>query len=271
MDVSSGYSDGQVAQFDVLGIPISAVRPSQVLSLIRAWSGDQIGRYVCFRDVASLMACRDDPDLVAVNRTATLVCPDGMPLVWLGRAKGMDIARTSGPDMFDVICSNSYGLKHYFYGGKPGVAERLAEKCQQRYPGIQIVGTECPPFRDLTAQEMEETRQRIERSGAHVIWVGISSPKQDRWMRDNVGGLTQTLLGVGAAFDFHAGEVRRAPVWMRRSGLEWAHRLWSEPRRLWRRYLVLAPMFVFLTVRDGLWLRKSRERTKPISSAPRVL
>jgi len=257
--------------YRVLGIPISQVTLPRVLGHVQNWSRDSVGRYICFRDVASLMACRKDPALVAVNEDAALVCPDGVPLVWAARARGLEVERACGPDFFDFACANGRNLRHYLYGGKQGVAEDLAQLCRDRYPGIRIVGTECPPFRPLTAREDAAVVARIRASGADVVWVGLSSPKQDVWMRNHVDRLPQTLIGVGAAFDFHAGTVRRAPRWMRTSGLEWLHRFLSEPRRLWKRYLLLAPKFVFLMLYYREWGRTDGDRTKPINSEPKVL
>ncbi len=235
-------------RFDVLNIPVSATDPSRTLAAIEAWSKDDTGRFICVREVASLMACREDAELVQLHHDAALVVPDGMPLVWIGKWRDYDIERTCGPDLFDLVCKTSpkSGLKHYFYGGKEGVAEKLAQLCCDRYPGIEIVGYECPPFRALTEEEDAAVVERIKASGADVVWVGISSPKQDIWMRDHVSKLPQTFIGVGAAFDFHTGEVKRAPKWMQKSGLESIFRLLSEPKRLWRRYLVLVPKFIFL-------------------------
>lgn len=234
--------------YRVLGIPISATSPADTLRAIQTWAGDRQGRFICLREVASLMACRENPDLMNLHFDADLVLPDGMPLVWIGKWRGFDVQRTCGPDLFDLVCRTSAGtgLKHYFYGGKEGVAEQLARNCRSRYPGIRIAGFECPPFRPLTPEEDAAAVARIKASGADIVWVGVSSPKQDKWMRDHVAQLPQTLIGVGAAFDFHTGAVRRAPVWMQSCGLECLFRLCCEPRRLWRRYLILAPKFLLL-------------------------
>lgn len=233
--------------YDVLGIPVAVTTLDETTGLIVNWSRDAVGRFICVREVASLMACIDNPELVKLHHDAALVVPDGMPFVWIGKMKGLPVERTCGPDLFDRVCrmSPDVGLKHYFYGGKENVAETLANVCRDRYPGIQIVGWECPPFRPLTEEEERAAVARIIDSGADVVWVGISSPKQDIWMHKHYGSLSQTLIGVGAAFDFHSGAVKRAPRWMQRHGLEFLHRLYSEPRRLWRRYLVLAPAFVW--------------------------
>jgi N-acetylglucosaminyldiphosphoundecaprenol N-acetyl-beta-D-mannosaminyltransferase len=177
-----------------------------------------------------------------------MITPDGMPLVWLGRRVGHPVERTCGPDLMEKVLADTArtGLRHYLYGGKPGVAERLKARVEARFPGISIVGVETPPFEPLTADEFLAVAGRIRGTRADVVWIGISTPKQEFLMRDLARLVPATLIGVGAAFDFHSGAIRRAPRWMQKSGLEWLHRLISEPKRLWRRYLVLAPRFVWL-------------------------
>ena len=201
---------------------------------------------MCIRDVASLMAINGDPAIRDLHREAAMIAPDGAPIARIGKLRGLPVERTCGPDLIDLVCRRSVdsGLSHFFFGGKPGVAQKLAENFARKYPGIHISGYESPPFRELGEPEDPQVLERIANSGADVIWVGLSSPKQDVWMRDNYRHLPQTLIGVGAAFDFHTGAINRAPRWMREHGLEWAHRLLSEPKRLWHRYLVLAPRFV---------------------------
>ena len=243
------------SHFDVLGVRVAAVPMEEVAHRIEAWAKDDCGRFICMRDVASLMAIVDNRAIAGLHRDAAMVLPDGMPLVWIGKLGGLPVERVCGPDLMEEMMRRSAatGLRHYFYGGKAGVAEQLARHFRLRFPGVQIVGTAMPPFRDLTAQEQEDALAEIIASDADVVWIGISSPKQDVWMWENVHRLPQTLIGVGAAFDFHSGQVRRAPRWMQRYGLEWLFRLMSEPRRLWRRYLLVAPQFVWrlLTHRTG--------------------
>lgn len=233
--------------YDVLGVPISATNLGDASERIENWARDDVGRFVCIRDVASLMTIIDDPALAPIHAEASMITPDGMPLVVVGKLRGVAVERTCGPDLIDRVCARSpqSGIKHYFYGGKDGVAETLANSFAAKYPGLQVAGWETPPFRPLTAEESEALVERIQASGADVVWVGLSSPKQEVWMRDHYKRLPQTLIGVGAAFDFHSGAVQRAPVWMQKSGIEWIHRLMSEPGRLWKRYLVLAPKFVW--------------------------
>jgi N-acetylglucosaminyldiphosphoundecaprenol N-acetyl-beta-D-mannosaminyltransferase len=188
--------------------------------------------------------------------TAEVVAPDGVPLVWYGKLKGMRMQRVCGPDTMPAVLdrSRSEGTRHFFYGGAPGVAERLAAQMTQRYPGLNVAGVYCPPFRPLSVAEDSAVAAMIDASGADYVWVGLGSPKQDLWMQAMQPRLqASVLLGVGAAFDFHAGLKRRAPRWMQRCGLEWAHRLGAEPRRLARRYVTQAAWFARLLITDGVW------------------
>lgn len=246
----------------MLGVGVSIVDMPLALQTIEHWIAQRQPNYVCLRDVHGIMACRDDPVLLEIHRTAGLVAPDGMPLVWLGRLKGhRGIRRVCGPDLMPALCARSVvrGHRHFLYGGAPGVAERLATALRARFPGLQIVGVHTPPFRPLTADEDAQVVRTINESGADVVWVGLGSPKQEHWMAAHLGRLrAPVMLGVGAAFDFHAGTLRRAPVWMQRSGLEWLYRLAAEPRRLWRRYLLMAPRFVVLTGLQLLGVRPGR-------------
>ena len=249
-----GLRSARHERFDVLGVPVSATSLHQACKAIEDWAEDRQGRFVCVRDVHGVMRSLDDARLRDAHRDADMITPDGMPLVLLGKMHGKQISRTAGADLMESLLSRSpeSGLKHYFYGGHEGVAETLGTVFRRRFPGLNVVGAECPPFRAPTAKEKAQTIRNIIRSGADVVWVGVSTPKQDIWMQEHRDLLPATLIGVGAAFDFHTGRVARAPRWMRDHGLEWLHRLCSEPRRLWRRYLVLAPKFALLTLRDIL-------------------
>lgn len=240
----------------ILGVPVSLVGLDSAIATIVDWCTSRTPHFVCVRDVHGIMRAQEDPSLLALHDQAGLVTPDGMPLVWLARRRGhAEVSRACGADLVDELCrvSVKYGFRHYFYGGKPGVAERMAEVLKARFPGLQVVGTATPPFRAMTPDEDAAATAAITAADPHIIWVGLSTPTQEFWMRDHVGRIPgATLMGVGAAFDFHAGDVQRAPRWMQRSGLEWLHRLASEPRRLWRRYLVLAPRFVLRATREQL-------------------
>jgi N-acetylglucosaminyldiphosphoundecaprenol N-acetyl-beta-D-mannosaminyltransferase len=240
----------------ILGVPIHLVDMSRAVDHIVRFARDDRTHIVFVRDVASLMLAVDNAHLRTLHEDASLVVPDGAPLVLVGRLEGHGerIGRVTGADLVDAVCSASLktGQRHFFYGGKPGVAARMAAHLQKRHPGLSVAGTLTPPMREMDEdyrfddQAMAELGI-IDAAKPDFIWVGISSPKQEYWMHHAAALLGKGVcLGVGAAFDFHSGDVQRAPGWMRNHGLEWLHRLLSEPRRLWRRYLVLAPRFVFL-------------------------
>lgn len=258
-----------VEHMKVLGVPISLVNMTAAVSRLCTWSKFGPARTVFVRDVHGLMRALQDPVLLALHDRASMVVPDGMPLTGIGRLRGYgpeQIGRTPGPDLMAAVCERSVADRttHYFFGGKTGVAEILAGRLKRAYPGLQVVGTYSPPMRDIdghrpfTEEELAEL-EAIKRAKPDFIWIGLSSPKQEYWMMKAVTHLDHgVLLGVGAAFDFHAGVIKRAPALMRGYGLEWLHRLLSEPRRLWRRYLILAPLFVCKVVLEELsraWVR----------------
>lgn len=244
--------NGAPASYNVLGVPVSVVNMRSAIELLERWAADDTGRFVCVRDVASLVTIAEDPEISPLHREASMIVPDGMPLVYLGRRKGLTVERVCGPDLFEEMMrrSPSNGLRHFFFGGKDGVAEKLAETMRARFPGVMIVGCATPPFRALTPAEEQALHEEIRESRADIVWVGLSSPKQDVWMWRNFRHLSQTLIGVGAAFDFHSGEVRRAPRWMQKSGLEWAYRITQEPKRLSRRYLKYGTKFVWRILQE---------------------
>jgi N-acetylglucosaminyldiphosphoundecaprenol N-acetyl-beta-D-mannosaminyltransferase len=249
---------GALASQMILGVPISLVDLKTAVAAILRWTQNREANYVCERDVHGLMISLRDPAMMDIHRAAGMVAPDGMPVVWLTRWRSkLPVKRVCGADLVDALCNEgqSKGHRHYFYGGKPGVAEAMIGKLKAKYPGLVIAGSHTPPFRPLTAEEDAAAVEAINQSGAQIVWVGLNTPKQEYWMRDHVGRIGgATLIGIGAAFDFHSGAVTRAPVWMQKSGLEWLHRLLSEPRRLWRRYLVMAPVFVFKIIREEISL-----------------
>ncbi len=254
-------------QAEILGVPVSQIDMEAALGTVEGWISRRECNYACFTNVHAIMECQKDDRLLAIHRAAGLVAPDGMPLVLISRAMGFRrTRRVYGPDFTLALCerSSAAGYRHFFYGGAPGVPDRLAKNLARRFPGLQIAGAYSPPFRDLTAEEDEEVVRMINASGADVVWVGLGAPKQERWMAGHVGRLqAPVLLGVGAAFDFHAGTKPQAPRWMRKSGFEWLFRLLSEPRRLWHRYLVLSPQFVFLLMRQILSGKLRQQHATP--------
>jgi N-acetylglucosaminyldiphosphoundecaprenol N-acetyl-beta-D-mannosaminyltransferase len=233
----------------LLGIPLALTDYDRTLDWIEAAALSGTRGYVCVAAVHTVMASQEDPELRAAVRGATFTVPDGQPLVWALNALGHPMSdRVYGPELMDRACARAAerGLRFYLYGGRnPGALAELARRLRLRHPGLKIVGGHCPPFRALSAQEGDAVAAEINRSGADVVWVGIGVPKQEKWMarmRDRLDA--PVLIGVGAAFDFHAGLVPQAPDALQRLGLEWAFRLVQEPRRLWRRYLRYNPRFV---------------------------
>ena len=254
-DPNATYTAAGVSATRILDVPVSIINMSVALDTIVEWIRARRAHYICVRDVHGIMRAQDDAELKRIHYEAGLVTPDGMPLVWISRWRGhRTVSRVCGADLVSALCERSVqtGARHYFYGGKPGVAERMAAALTKRFPGLQVAGMGTPPFRALSSAEDEAAVAEISKTNPDIVWVGLSTPKQEYWMRDHVGRIPgATLIGVGAAFDFYAGDVKRAPRWMHLLGLEWLHRLLSEPRRLWRRYLLLAPRFVMLVLRDS--------------------
>jgi N-acetylglucosaminyldiphosphoundecaprenol N-acetyl-beta-D-mannosaminyltransferase len=247
--------------FPVLGVSVDAVRIEDVCVILEQWIQQRHRcHYVAVTGMHGIMEAQYDPSFRTILNSADLVVPDGMPLVWLGRLRGIELRRrVYGPDLMLSVCeqTTSRGWRHFLLGGAPGVSDRLATALTSRFPGLQIAGTCSPPFRPLTQREDDELVAAINRASADVVWVGLSTPTQERWMYEHRDRLdAAVLLGVGAAFDFHSGTKKQAPSWMREGGLEWLFRLFQEPRRLWRRYLIYGPRFVWFVAQELFGLRK---------------
>jgi N-acetylglucosaminyldiphosphoundecaprenol N-acetyl-beta-D-mannosaminyltransferase len=230
--------------FRILGVPVHAVQIPDVVTQIQRWiESDEKGRYVAVTGMHGIAESQDDEDFRHALNSADLVVPDGMPLVWLGRWHRHQLKRrVYGPELMDTFCRETGSTyRHFFYGGGPGTAERLADSLRRRY-GIVVAGTYTPQFRPLTEKEQRGVASYVEAVSPNVLWVGLSTPKQEKWMYENRGHLSvHVMLGVGAAFDLNCGKSRQAPAWMRENGLEWLFRLLTEPQRLWRRYLIIIP------------------------------
>jgi N-acetylglucosaminyldiphosphoundecaprenol N-acetyl-beta-D-mannosaminyltransferase len=242
-------ADARPSTAEVLGVPLALTDYERTL----AWIDDAVARrrrgYLCVAAVHTVIACQDDPELRAAVLGADFTVPDGQPLVWALRLLGRRLDdRVYGPELMDRACARAAasGQRFYLYGGRnQGALVQLARSLRLRYPGLHIVGGHSPPYRSLTPQEEQSIADEINRSRADVVWVGVGVPKQEKWMAAMRERLeAPVLVGVGAAFDFHAGLIPQAPVRMQRLGLEWLFRLIQEPRRLWRRYLRYNPRFV---------------------------
>ncbi len=203
--------------------------------------------YVCVTGVHGVMEAQSDESFKKILNRAFLCTPDGMPMVWAGKLSGhSEMNRVYGPDLMLEVCawSQTSGCRHFFYGGAEGVAGLLGQKLKEKFPKLQIVGSYTPPFRTLNVEEEMALTEQIAAARPDILWVGLSTPKQEKFMMEYLSKLEVTLMiGVGAAFDFHSGRVRQAPRWMQRTGLEWFYRLCREPRRLWKRYLKNNPAF----------------------------
>jgi N-acetylglucosaminyldiphosphoundecaprenol N-acetyl-beta-D-mannosaminyltransferase len=233
---------------NVLGVGISVLNLRMALAAIASAVPARRKGYICVTGVHGVMEAQDDAAFKRILNSAFLCTPDGMPMVWAGKLAGhRAMSRVYGPDLMLEVCawSETSGCRHFFYGGADGVAELLAQKLTARFPKLQVVGTFTPPFRTLNADEEKKLQEQIRAAKPDIFWVGLSTPKQEKFMAEFLPKLDVTLMiGVGAAFDFHSGRVRQAPRWMQRSGLEWIYRLCSEPRRLAKRYFRNNPLFV---------------------------
>jgi len=249
---------------NILGVGVSAITMDMALDVIDGWIADGRQDYVCVTSVHGVIESQSDLELRSILNQAGLVTPDGMPLVWISRLRNNHhVGRVYGPDLMTAVCSTSVarGYRHFLYGGAAGVPERLADQLRRNFPGIQIVGGYSPPFRPLTPEEDEAVIREINESKADIVWVGLSTPKQEYWMADHLDRLeAPVMVGVGAAFDFLAGMKAQAPRWIQRSGLEWCYRLVTEPRRLWRRYLTIVPLFMVFIALESLGLRDRKRR-----------
>jgi len=249
-----------IDRVNVLGVGISVLNLRTAVAAIAQAIQERRKGYICVTGVHGVMESQDDPSFKQMLNSAFLCTPDGMPMVWLGKIHGFkEMDRVYGPDLMLDVCqwSEASRCRHFFYGGAPGIAEQLAQRLRARFSRLNIVGCYTPPFRPLTGEEEAQLREMVTAARPDIIWVGLSTPKQEKFMVEFLPKLETTLMiGVGAAFDFHAGRVKQAPRWMQRCGLEWFFRLCSEPRRLWRRYLRNNPIFLFKIGTQLLRLRK---------------
>lgn len=231
----------------ILGTRIDAIDWTHALAQIEQWARARTSSYICICNVHVLMSAARDERFRAIINQADLATPDGMPLAWTLRARGFaQQERINGPDLMWRYCERAAerGLSIFLYGSTPLTLNGLSVRLRRAFPGLKIAGVCSPPFRALSAEEDEKIVASINRSGAGVVFVGLGCPKQEMWMAAHRGAIEAVMIGVGAAFDYHAGTLRRAPEWMQRRGLEWLHRLAHDPRRLWRRYLVTNTLFV---------------------------
>ncbi len=245
--------------YTTLGIRVDAVQIPDVVRTMQDWISERRAlRFIAATGMHGVTEAQKDEHLLKVLNSADLVVPDGMPLVWLARRRGIPLERrVYGPELMETFCRDTGGsYRHFLYGGSPGVAEKLSHVMQDRF-GVKVAGILCPPFRPLAPEEDKEVIEVINRSEADIIWIGLSTPKQESWMYEHRESLkVPVAVGVGAAFDFLSGTKTSAPRWMQENGLEWLFRLIKEPRRLWPRYLFGGSRFIYLVARESLgWYR----------------
>jgi len=240
---------GNLTRANILGVGVHAINMEQAVAAIDQAVRNRRKGYVCVTGVHGVMEAQVDSEFKKILNNSLLTTPDGMPTVWVGRLQGFrHMDRVYGPDLMLEVCrlSEERGYTHYFYGGKNGIAEKLANALRKRFRQLNIVGMITPPFGPLNPTEEQKLQEQIMKARPDFVWVGLSTPKQERFMANHIGALDCTLmLGVGAAFDVHAGMTKDAPQWMKRAGLQWFHRLLQEPSRLWKRYLINNPKFIF--------------------------
>ena len=249
-----------IKRVNVLGVGISVLNLRTALEAIAEAVRTRRKGYICVTGVHGVMEAQTDEGFRRILNQAFLCTPDGMPMVWMGKLCGhREMRRVYGPDLMLEVCgwSEKNSCRHFFFGGRPGVAGQLRDKLTARFPNLQVVGCYAPPFRPLNPEEARQLQETIDAVKPDILWVGLSTPKQEKFMAEFLPRLNVPLMiGVGAAFDFHSGQVRQSPRWMQRSGLEWFHRLCQEPRRLARRYLRNNPLFILKIAGQFLGLRK---------------
>ena len=234
---------------NILGVGVDAIDMKGATEIVFDALENSRKGYVCVTGVHGVIESQTSDDLKQITNESLMTTPDGMPTVWVGRLQGhKNMRRVYGPDLMLEICRESVakGYRHFFYGGNEGIAEQLAVTLAEMFPGIQIAGTYTPPFRPLTAREEISLAATVRRQKPDIFWVGLSTPKQEKFMAEYIGKLdTKVMLGVGAAFDVHTGKMQDSPEWIKRLGMQWFHRLVQEPRRLGKRYGVIVPLFIY--------------------------
>lgn len=241
----------KIPRCNILGVNIAAINMASASSFIKENLEKLSGKYICISNVHTTVMSYDNPDYNMIQNRAVLALPDGKPLSVVCRKRGFQEAdRVTGPDLMKEIfeCSKEYGYRHYFYGSTPETLELLREKLQEKY-GLTIAGMYSPPFRKLTAEEDWECMEKINQAQADFVWVGLGAPKQEQWMYEHEGKINGLMIGVGAGFDYFAGNIKRAPMWMQKCSLEWLYRLMQDPKRLFKRYLVTNTRFLWLLAR----------------------
>lgn len=241
----------EIITCNILGTDIAVTNMSETIEYLEEHLDELRGEYICVSNVHTTVMAYEDKDYWQVQHDAAICIPDGKPLSVYSRKHGFSEAeRVTGPDLMGELFARDNGMRHYFYGGKPETIETLSKVLREKYPHMQIAGMVSPPFRTLTDEEDAEEIQKMNNSGADIIWVGLGAPKQEKWMYEHRGKVNAVMIGVGAGFDYHAGTIKRAPLWMQKASLEWLYRLLQDPKRLLSRY--------FKTNLKYLWLIRQK-------------
>jgi exopolysaccharide biosynthesis WecB/TagA/CpsF family protein len=228
-------------RFDIFGVHYAVARVEEAVLHVKRHVKELKGEYICFSNVHTLVMARENPDYARVLNESAFAFPDGAPIAQLQQKSGMELAeRVAGPDFMEHMfkASTDGSITHYFYGASQNTLDELNKKLLEKYPGIVIKGMYSPPFRELTPEEDQRDVDMINASGADILWVGLGAPKQEKWMNAHKGRINAVMMGVGAGFDFHAGTINRAPLWIQKIGFEWLYRLFQDPKRLIRRYFI---------------------------------
>jgi len=252
----------QARQFEILKVRFNLIAYNVVMETIERWRQNGERHLVAVTNPHSVLLCHRDKEMRKAMGLADIVLPDGVGIVLAARLLSYPHnGRVTGPALILKLCDwgRKYRYRHYFYGGSEGVANRLAERLSKLYPGLQVAGTHCPPFRPLTEEEDKDIVEDINSTNPDIVWVGLGAPKQEKWMAGHLGHINATaMIGVGAAFDFHSENVKWSPAWARRLGMEWAYRLAQNPRRMWRRNLD-SPLFLLRVIQQRLTVTLSLE------------
>lgn len=257
-----------VETYDLLGVNVAVTNLSRSCKVVDEWIKQKHKTYVCIAPVSTIMDCQDSEEYRSVINSSGMTTPDGMPLVWTGKLRGKkEISRTYGPDLMPALCdlSQDRGYKHYFYGGTQESLTYLKQRLTDQYPKLNVAGSHAPAMLNIKEKEDQNVIDAINEAQPDILWVGLGSPKQDYWMSIHRPELNvPVIIGVGAAFDFLSGAKKQAPRWVQRSGLEWLYRLVSEPKRLWRRYLIGNTRFIWLLIKDSLRRTFTKKSYDPV-------
>ncbi|MCR4336540.1 MAG: WecB/TagA/CpsF family glycosyltransferase [Candidatus Omnitrophica bacterium] len=255
---------------DILGVKIHETNINEVAQVVDNWIQTREKTYVCVANVDTIIHCQDHEDYREVINHASIATPDGMPLVWIGKGRGSkNIQRTYGPDLLLALCDKGQAKKyrHYFYGGTHQGNEKLIEQLKKRFPELNVVGCYAPAFLQSKEKESAQILEKINATSPDILWIGLGAPKQEHWMANHRSLLhVPVMIGVGAAFDFLSGGKPQAPRWMMRVGMEWCFRLCSEPKRLWKRYLIGNTRFLFLFLKDVMATKQKNKIFPPLGA-----